>query len=282
MASERSGHQGIVSRLRAAALLGAAAFALAVSADLGLPMIGGAVLAQGHEDDGHGGPGGAGGAGSHDDGHEDGGHEDDGHEDDGHEGGQGRGQGGGSDGSEPGPRPEPGNGSDGGARHRGGDGAVTGGRPPWAQEGIPEVELGRLNVARSPDRVFDRAYSEALATLTPEMIEFYSLDHDEMITELSLNWDDVSLIDSPLQNLALMEEALDGNSVLVTEMGVTNENDALLAVFLGTASDKTVPISTDTVVAVTTILGTPITGREAEELAEDAEEIRIAILAGHG
>ena len=52
--------------------------------------------------------------------------------------------------------------------------------------------------------------------------------------------------------------------------------------FLGTASDKTVPISSDTVVAVTTILGTPITGSEAEELAEDAEEIRIAILAGHG
>jgi len=43
-----------------------------------------------------------------------------------------------------------------------------------------------------------------------------------------------------------------------------------------------VPISVDTVIAATTILGTPITGAAAAALASDAEAIRVAILAGHG
>lgn len=184
-------------------------------------------------------------------------------------GGQGAGQGG------------PGEDSDAKGPQAGGPAATGGGKPTWAQEGIPEVELGRLSVARSPDKVLDRAYEEALAGLSPEMVSFYSLSLDDAIEELSLNWDNVTLIDSPLQNLALLKDALDGTSVLTT-MGVTNDVDTLMAVFLGVASDKTVPISTDTVIAVTTILGTPVTGTEAEALAADAEAVRIAVLAGHG
>jgi hypothetical protein len=98
---------------------------------------------------------------------------------------------------------------------------------------------------------------------------------------LSLEWDTITIIDSPLQNLALMKDALDGTSSLTT-VGVTNDTDTLLALFLGVASDKTVPISADTVIAVTTILGTPVTGDDAVALAADAEAIRIAVLAGHG
>ncbi len=98
---------------------------------------------------------------------------------------------------------------------------------------------------------------------------------------LSNEWDELSLIDSPLQNLALMKDALDGTSAL-TSMGVSTDNDTLLAIFLGVASDKTVPISADTVVAVTTILGTAVTGDAATALAAEAEAIRIAVLAGHG
>ena len=156
-----------------------------------------------------------------------------------------------------------------------------GGKPAWAQEGIPEVELGRLSVARSPDQVLDRAYAEALATISPEIVAFYSLPIDQMISELSLNWDNVSIYDSPLQSLALMKDALDGESSLIAE-GVTNSNDTLLAAFLGIASDKNVPVTQDTVIAVTTILGTPIIGEAATALAADAEAIRIAVLAGHG
>jgi hypothetical protein len=164
---------------------------------------------------------------------------------------------------------------------QGGQDADGGGQPVWASEGIPEVELGRLSVARSPDQVLDRAYDEALASFTEDMVDFYSLDLLEMQEALSLEWDTITIIDSPLQNLALMQDALDGTSSLTT-VGVTNDTDTLLALFLGVASDKTVPISTDTVIAVTTILGTPITGDDAAALAVDAEAIRIAVLAGHG
>ncbi len=189
----------------------------------------------------------------------------------GNQGGQGAGQGGPSAESD-------GKGPQAGGPSTSGSG---GGKPVWAQEGIPEVELGRLSVARSPDQVLQRAYDEALATLTPEMVSFYSLSLDEMIFEMSTNWDNITIIDSPLQNLSLFKDALDGTSALST-LGVTNTTDTLLAAFLGVASDKTVPISSDTVFAVSTILGTPITGAAADALAAEAEAIRIAVLAGHG
>lgn len=170
---------------------------------------------------------------------------------------------------------------DGTGQQGGGSAADGGGKPVWAQEGIPEVELGRLSVARSPDQVLQRAYDEALASLSPEMVDFYSMSLDEMILELSTNWDNITIIDSPLQNLALLEDALDGTSQL-TSLGVTNTNDTLMAVFLGVASDKNVAISPDTAIAVSTILGTPLSDAEAAALAADAEAIRIAVLAGHG
>ena len=93
--------------------------------------------------------------------------------------------------------------------------------------------------------------------------------------------DETKFIDSPLQNLALLKDLLDGTSAL-TGAGVTTGVSDLAAMLLGAASDKTVPISVDTVIAVTTILGTPVTGAAAAQLAAEAEAIRIAILAGHG
>lgn len=170
--------------------------------------------------------------------------------------------------------------SDGKGPQAGAPSGSSGGKPVWAQEGIPEVELGRLNVARSPDHVLQAALLEAIATSTSDIVAFYNLSLDEAITELSLNFDSVVMYDSPLQSLALLEDVLvDGQTSLT---GVTNDTETLAALFLGTASDKTLPITTDTVIAVTTILGTPITGDAAEQLAADAEAVRIAILAGHG
>ena len=142
------------------------------------------------------------------------------------------------------------------------------------------MDLGRLNVVRSPQQVLDSALEEALSTQTTELTSFYNLTLDQAITELSLNFDNVSIYDSPLQSLALLQDVLaDGATQLD---GVTNDTETLEALFLGVASDKTVPITTDTVIAVTTILGYPITGEAAEQLAADAEAIRIAVLAGHG
>lgn len=251
-------------------LAGIAASTLALGASLAVPMssaapdfLVGAAYAAGSESGGQGqGSGNQGGQGQGGKGEQAG---------QGNQGGSGAGQGG--------PDPD----SDSKGPQAGGP-ATTGsggGKPVWAQEGIPEVELGRLSVARSPDQVLQRAYDEALANLTPEMVSFYSMDLDTMIYELSTNFDNLTFIDSPLQNLALLEDALDGSSVLTT-LGVSNTNDTLLAVFLGVASDKNLSITPDTVTAVTTILGTPYSDTDAAALAIDAEAIRIAVLAGHG
>lgn len=226
------------------------ALAAALATAPGFDMLGGTASAQQQgpqQGEGQGGPGNQGGQDN--------------------QGGQGTGQGG------------PSSDSDGKGPQAGAPADTGGGKPAWAQEGIPEVELGRLSVARSPDQVLDRALAEALATFVPAMEDFYEMTLEEMQMELSLNWDNVTLNDSPLQNLVLMKDLLaDG----ATQLPVTNDNDTLLAVLLGVASDKTIEISADTVIAVTTILGYPITGEAAADLAADAEAIRIAVLAGHG
>ncbi len=194
--------------------------------------------------------------------------------------GEGKGEGGGEGAGEKG-QGGPGADSEGKGPKAGSAGDNGGGKPVWASEGIPEVELGRLSVARSPDQVLDRSLAEALSGLTPDMISYYNLTIEDAVTALSLSFDATSFVDSPLQNLALLKDMLDGTSVL-TDAGVVNDIDTLAAMVLGAASDKTVPISTDTVIAVTTILGTPITGDAAVALAAEAEAIRVAILAGHG
>jgi hypothetical protein len=196
------------------------------------------------------------------------------------EGGSGNGQGGQGQGGEGQGQGGPGEDSD-GQGPKAGSGGSGGGKPVWAQEGIPEVELGRLSVARSPDAVLDRALAEAVASLTPEMIAYYNMSYDEVIAELSLNFDEVTFIDSPLQNLALLEDLLKDGTAL-SGAGVTTDETLLAAMLLGAASDKTLPITVNTVIAVTTILGAPVTGTAAEELASLAEDIRVAILAGHG
>lgn len=92
-------------------------------------------------------------------GHSGSGHSGSGHAGSGHSGGK-RGSGHGGDaGALGGPSAD----SDGkGPRNQPGSG--TRGKPTWAQEGIPEVELGRLNVARSPSNVLDRQLAEVLKT----------------------------------------------------------------------------------------------------------------------
>lgn len=190
------------------------------------------------------------------------------------QGGQGSGQGG----------PDPDSDSKGPQAGGPADTGSGGGKPVWAQEGIPEVELGRLSVARSPEHVLERALLEADATLTAEMVSFYNQSLSAIIDDLSLNWDTISIYDSPLQNLALFSDILeDGKTVLD---GVsTSDPEKLLAVFLGVASDKNVPISEDTVIAVTTILSKDLDNMisiDTADVAADAEAVRIAVLAGHG
>ena len=83
------------------------------------------------------------------------------------------------------------------------------------------------------------------------------------------------------RNDALLKDSLDGQSVL-SQVGITTDVRTLQAVFLGTASDKEIPITEDTALAISVILGQPLSAAEARALASDAEKIRAAILAGHG
>ena len=235
---------------------------------------------QGGQGKGGGGGGHSGGSSGHSDSdHDDSDDGDSGHDDsEGHSSKSGKqGKGGGSGSGQGGP----GDDSDGKGPKAGSAAGSKGTRPVWAQEGIPEVELGRLNVARSPDRIVEKAAAEEVSNLTAEKIAFYSLSLDQMVTVLSTDFDNVSMIDSPVANLGLLKDVLDGQSVL-TQKGVENDPDVLAAVFLGSASDKTVEISPETAYAVSKILGYELGEAQSEALAKDAEEIREAILEGHG
>lgn len=203
-----------------------------------------------------------------DGGHDDGGHDDGGHDDAGHSSG----------------------GKKGAGTETAGRGAKSGqqtdragGRPPWAQEGIPEIELGRLNVARAPSQVLDRAYLEALSNFTPDKVAFYNMSIEEAAAELRAHFRDVAMLDSPLQNLSLLRDILEnGNSVLNSLDEVENDNLTLAAIFLGTASDKSIEIVPETAYALSIILGYELTEAQATALANDAEIIRAAIAEGHG
>lgn len=146
---------------------------------------------------------------------------------------------------------------------RGGGKAVEsrifrGQRPVWAQEGIPDVELGRLNVSRAPSRILARAEDEALATYLEEMAALYNLTADAAASLLESSFRDVSRYDSPLQNLALYKDVMIFGDTQLREIdsGVVAASQLdLAAIFLGSASDKTIPISEDTVVALNRILG---------------------------
>lgn len=166
---------------------------------------------------------------------------------------------------------------------------TRGGKPVWAQEGIPEVELGRLNVVRAPAKVLDRQLAEVLSTWNPAtalpggitLAQLYSMSAADFAAYISKYFSDPSftMIDSPLANLALLKDLLlDGKTQLT---GVSPASiDQLAAILIGSASDKTVPITTDTVIAVTKILG--VTVSDPAAVAAMAEAVRVAISVAHG
>lgn len=128
-------------------------------------------------------------------------------------------------------------------------------RPVWAGGGIPEVELGRLNVSRAPGFVLDRALANAQS-------------------ELANNPD--AEIHSPLANLAMYRNTL--NSTELTQVQIE-----AAARYLGKAADKRSIISEETVEALNIILGTGLnlTNEQVNALSAEAEVVRAAILAAH-
>lgn len=175
-----------------------------------------------------------------------------------------------------------------GPRFSGGQGdAEHGGKPAWAQEGVPsDVELGRLNVARSPSKVLDRSLAEALVTLStsPDLYQLASLDDVIAAIKSGTLPDGTAIvrIDSPLENLALYKDLLqDGKVVLPdgTTFTTTLSTTDLAAIFLGGASDKTLEVTDQTVDAVGTILN--VTVDDPAALADKADDVREAIYDAH-
>lgn len=167
----------------------------------------------------------------------------------------------------------------------GGSGAgstgAEGGKPVWAQEGIPEVELGRMNVARAPEQVLRRQLDEALASFTPEMATYYNMTLSDYINALKTEYDSVLRLNSPLANLALYKDLILNSGTSLP--GVTDDVAKLSAIFIGTASDKELPITADSIKAINAILDLPtISDEAAAALAANADDVREAISVGHG
>ena len=236
---------------------------------------------------GQGGPGGSGGSGGHD-----GGSHDDGAHDGGPGGGQGAGgqgaggqgtggQGAGNQGGVVGPRGDEPD-SDGRGPQYGKTDGDKGGKPVWAQEGIPEVELGRLNVIRSPDKVFERALAEVLANFDPETTAYlYEMDAFDFAQEIKDKWDTIAMIDSPLENLALLEELWSTGSTSLPTVDPASQID-LAAILIGCASDKNIAVSDETVLALASIVGVDLTHATIDAIALKAEAVRVAVLEAHG
>jgi len=126
--------------------------------------------------------------------------------------------------------------------------ATEGGEVPAGVTPI-EVEFGRAAVARAPDRVIDKALTDALTKLTAEDAVI-GLDTAGRIT-VTINGV-TSTIDSPLENLALYVDLLTGlasSSTSQTEaaLGSLATLDVAASLLAGVA-DKTGEISIDYVV----------------------------------
>lgn len=142
-----------------------------------------------------------------------------------------------------------------------------------------EVDLGRLNEARAPSNVLDRALAEALANLASSV---KPITQDPM-GRLEYWTDDATpvAIDSPLENLALYRKLmidgnltiLDGNGVTVLDTDYRTPDFAGLddpssdpnasrhvmldyaAAMLSAAADKTGTIDVDVVITMNNFLG---------------------------
>lgn len=179
---------------------------------------------------------------------------------------------------------------------------TQGGKPVWAQEGVPsDLELGRLSVVRAPAHVIDKSLATALAELQPA---FYNqimaiasnngMTFEQKVAALQnlvkLSFTDTNLvrIDSPLENLGLYKDLLvDGKIVAAAGAYDTTASATqalfLAAVFVGSASDKTIPVSTATVDAINKIMALTLpSGVTSADVAAVAEAVRQAIAEAHG
>lgn len=157
----------------------------------------------------------------------------------------------------------------------------SGGPPVWAQEGIPEVELGRLNVGRAPGFVLTRAEDKALDEFNQNMVALYDLTAEQAAALLQKSYDESERIHSPVQNLALYKDVMTFGKTQLPGVRPASTYD-LAAIFLGSASDKNIPITNDTIIAINRILGLiDMNEGDITVIATKAEAVRTSILIGH-
>lgn len=165
-----------------------------------------------------------------------------------------------------------------------GDDEDRGGRPEWGGEDYPEVELGRLSVAKSPEKVLDRAFDEVIANFDPAVsAEYYEMSATEFASEAETNWDALTIVDSPLQNLALLREIWTTGDTSLP--GVDIEDTSVIdlsAILIGVASDKELSISEDTIRALSVIFDADLSDAEIAAIAAKAEDVRESVAIGHG
>lgn len=155
-------------------------------------------------------------------------------------------------------------------------------KPVWASEGIPEGDYGRLNVARAPQKTRDQAAAEAINTITDWSL--YTKSLEEAIAAISTyRITPIVRVDSPTQSLALYQSVLKNNALIVKDgVVVPGSTVTQAAIFLASASDKTKPITVNTVIAMNTILGVSNpAGVSNEDMAAAAESVRAAIQTAH-
>lgn len=135
---------------------------------------------------------------------------------------------------------------------------------PLDESLVQEVELGRLNVGRSPTKVTDRALGEALDILNAAE----DVDTDAAGRLMVLVDGEWKTIDSPIENLALYidlikDGSIDGLDNAVVTSAFSNLNDGQLtdadysdaATFLAASSDKSGTVTLDEVIYLNNILG---------------------------
>jgi len=143
---------------------------------------------------------------------------------------------------------------------------------PLDEEGHPldeslvvEVELGRLNVGRSPDRVLLTRLDEAIATINAATE--VSLDPAGRLV-LTIDGEEKT-IDSPLENMALYIELMNtgtlsgvtlssdvlGDLAFLSDGTLTTQDFAAATSFLAAAADKTDELKVDEVVYLNSFLG---------------------------
>lgn len=151
--------------------------------------------------------------------------------------------------------------------------STQGGSPQWASQEL--TDIGRLNVARAPESVLLRAKDGGLDEVSNDLT-FYSAvaallggydltdpaQFDAAVAAVAaLLRSDPTRVDSPLSNLAYYQDLIadgiitrtDGTVVLDASALTMDQRYTLAAVFLGSAADKTLTVTADTVHAIDVI-----------------------------